>query len=128
MRSLPQGGIQRTCFDRLERALAQPLRLHRDEPLLGGAKDHRIFAAPAMRITVRQLFFLEQRAVLSQFLNDAWISFEYRLALKIAGFGSKFAFRDPPAPSPASRSASLLRSPLGHGRERYGPSRFLGLG
>src|ERR1700730_13528271 len=44
-------------LDGLERPLAEIVQVHADEPLLGGAKDHGVVAAPAMRIGMRQ--FLE---------------------------------------------------------------------
>jgi hypothetical protein len=40
------------AIDLLEDAPAQLVRLHRDEPLLGRAEDHRILASPAVRIAV----------------------------------------------------------------------------
>src|SRR5579875_79242 len=42
-------------FDGVERALAEMIALHADEPLLGGAKDGGVVAAPAVRITVFDL-------------------------------------------------------------------------
>ena len=50
MRAWPHDGIQRVSRDRLERALAQVLRVHRDEPLRGREEDHRVVAAPAVRV------------------------------------------------------------------------------
>ncbi len=38
--------------DRFQRLLAQVVRLHGDEPLLGGAEDDRLLAAPAVRVGV----------------------------------------------------------------------------
>ena len=79
MRSLPQAGSQTTLsissmascrkvvswlsadFDRC---------FKRDEPLLGGAKDDRMVAAPAMRIGVLKLRAAQQRAALFQHGDD----------------------------------------------------------
>ena len=47
--------------DRLQGLIAQTVRLHGDEPLLGSAEDHRFFAAPAVRIAVTDLAKFEQR-------------------------------------------------------------------
>src|SRR5882724_511519 len=45
--------------------------VHFDEPLLGGAKDHRIVAAPAMRITVLVFVMPKERAAIGEeFHND----------------------------------------------------------
>src|SRR6185437_3090156 len=38
--------------DRLQRALAQIVALHADEPLFGGAENRRVVTPPAMRIAV----------------------------------------------------------------------------
>ena len=46
----------------LERVLAQIVVLQIDEPLLRGAENHGIVAAPAVRIAVRQFAFADQRA------------------------------------------------------------------
>ena len=41
-----------------------------DEPLLGGEKNQRIVASPAMRIAVRERLAVQQRADLLQMLDD----------------------------------------------------------
>ena len=57
MRSSPQAGSQRVVGDRRERLLAQRrlALVEGDEPLLGGAEDDRVLAAPADRVGVRVL-------------------------------------------------------------------------
>ena len=62
MRSSPQAGIHLTCLDGFERVVAEIVALHADEPLLGGAEDDRLVAAPAVRIAVLDLFLAQQRA------------------------------------------------------------------
>ena len=52
------------AFDGVERALAQAVVIHPDEPLVGGAEDGRVVAAPAVRIGVFDVLDREQRAVL----------------------------------------------------------------
>ena len=52
MRSRPQCGIQRTRSISSRRGLAEPGVLEREEPLVGGAEDHRVVAAPAVRVAV----------------------------------------------------------------------------
>ena len=44
------------AVDGFDRARAQPVLIHRDEPLRGGAEDHRVVAAPAVRIRVLVIF------------------------------------------------------------------------
>ena len=56
------GGDPADLLDGLERALAEVVAVHADEPLLGGAEDDRIVAAPAVRVGVRELFEPQQRA------------------------------------------------------------------
>ena len=63
MRSSPQAGIHFTLLDGFERVLAEIVALHADEPLLGGAEDGGVVAAPAVRIAVVELLRAEQRAV-----------------------------------------------------------------
>ena len=58
-----------------------------DEPLLGGAKNHGIVAAPAMRITVLQFSLANQRAARFEELDEAGVGFEDRLAFV---FGQTF--------------------------------------
>src|SRR5690349_5765340 len=70
--------------DGFERAEAQLVFFHRDEPLLGGAEDHRALAAPAVRVAVRELVFLEQRVTVVELLEDRRVGLEDALALKVA--------------------------------------------
>src|SRR5580704_1938005 len=49
-------------LDGLERALAQIVAIHADEPLFRRAKDGRIVAAPAMRIAVIDLALSQERS------------------------------------------------------------------
>ena len=77
MRSSPHDGIHFTAGNLRERfAGAQRLLpvvlgwLHADEPLLGGAEDHRVVAAPAVRIGVLVVVVAEQRAAIREKLHD----------------------------------------------------------
>ncbi len=55
------------ALDRLEGLLAEPaLAVEGDEPLLGGAEDDRVLAAPADRVGVRLLAAGEERPLLLQ--------------------------------------------------------------
>ena len=56
--------------DRLERALAQVLRVHRDEPLRRGEEDHRVVAAPAVRIRVIEVLAMPEEALVLERLFD----------------------------------------------------------
>src|SRR2546425_9705834 len=61
--------------------------IHLDEPLLGGAEDHRIVAAPAVRVAVRIVRGGKKRAALAEKLDDDRIGSEDVLALV---FGQAF--------------------------------------
>lgn len=50
--------------------LAQTGLVHRDKPLVGSTEEHRVLAAPAVRITVRDLLLEDQGAALAQELDD----------------------------------------------------------
>ncbi len=52
------------ALDGIERSLAQAVVVHSDEPLVGGAEDGRVVAAPAVRIGMLDVLDREQRAVL----------------------------------------------------------------
>src|SRR5437899_11500107 len=58
--------------DHLERLLAKIVLLHRNKPLIGGAKNHRILAPPAVRVGVRSLVFdsIQKQALLFELLGD----------------------------------------------------------
>ena len=80
MRSWPHDGIHFTLAISLKRFLAQVVVIQFDEPLLGGAENHRIVAAPAMRVAVRDLSFADQHAFAAHQFDDQWIRFEYGFA------------------------------------------------
>ncbi len=50
--------------------LAQTGLVHRDKPLVGSTEEHRVLAAPAVRIAVRDLLLENQGAALAQELDD----------------------------------------------------------
>ncbi len=60
----------------LLRALAQPVAVHADEPLRGRAEDHRVLAAPAVRIAVLVRLVRHERARGAQVLDDALVGRE----------------------------------------------------
>ena len=68
------GGVGRipldVLADLLASLLAQAGLVHRDEPLVGSTEEHRVLAAPAVRITVRDLLLEDQGAALTQELDD----------------------------------------------------------
>ncbi len=101
MRSSPHAGCHFTCLDRLQRAPAQIVAVHADEPLLGRAEDRRVVAAPAVRIAVRDLLLARQRAVLLQ--NPITSGFASHTVLPINSSGSRpaapSAWKNRPAPS-----------------------------
>jgi hypothetical protein len=54
------GRVARRPFhglDGVERALAQIVAVHADEPLLGRTEDGRMMAAPAVRVAVLDILF-----------------------------------------------------------------------
>ena len=64
--------------DRVERATAQPVLVERDEPLLGGAEQRRVLAAPAVRIRVIERHRRDERADAPQVLDDLRIRIPHR--------------------------------------------------
>ncbi len=56
-------------------------RVELDEPLLGGAEDHRFVAAPAVRVAVRESAFAQEHAALTEQCNDLGIGLETVLPL-----------------------------------------------
>ena len=56
--------------DLLASLLAQTGLVHRDKPLVGSTEEHRVLAAPAVRIAVRDLLLEDQGAALAQELDD----------------------------------------------------------
>ena len=87
MRSRPQSGIHFTFSISASASAAQIVLVESDEPLFGGAENHRIVAAPAVRIAVREFAFADQRAALFQQLDDDRIGLEHGLAFV---FGQTF--------------------------------------
>ena len=75
---LEGAGTQRRCFRRGDRG---GTGIHLNKPLLGGAENHRIVAAPAMRIAVRDFLLADEHVALLQQLDDDGIRFEHSLAL-----------------------------------------------
>ncbi len=59
--------------DLLASLLAQSRLVHRDEPLVGSTEEHRVLAAPAVRIAVRDLLLEDQGTALAQELDDVRI-------------------------------------------------------
>src|SRR6202041_4069659 len=78
---MPPGRRPFHFVDFLQRALAQIIALHADEPLLGSPKNHRILAAPTMRIAVPEFRAVHQSASFRQQLNNRLVPFEYLPAL-----------------------------------------------
>ena len=68
-RFAPLGRI-RDGVDGVDAALAQQVLIHRDEPLRGRAEDHRIVAAPAVRIRMFEFGVAPQRAARAQIVDD----------------------------------------------------------
>ena len=68
------GGVSRIPLDVLANLLtsllAQTSLVHRDKPLVGSTEEHRVLAAPAVRIAVRDLLLEDQGAALAQELDD----------------------------------------------------------
>src|SRR5216117_514854 len=73
--------------DGAERALAQPVLVERDEPLLGRAEQRRVLAAPAVRIRVRQGMLGRQRADLLEVGDDLRIRVPHREAGEVLDLG-----------------------------------------
>ncbi len=57
-------------LDLITRSLAQASFIHRDKPLVGSTEQHRMLAAPAMRIAVGNLLLHYKRTALAQELDD----------------------------------------------------------
>ncbi len=104
MRCSPQAGIQSTCDDGLERALAQSRLLHADEPLRRCAKNDRRFVTPAMRIGMMIRLILEQTAVVVQHFDHMRVGVEYLFARKQRRRGRKRP--SPPTGFSISRSVA----------------------
>ena len=94
MRASPHGGTQVALCDLLERPLAQVdagvrrrVGGERDEVLLGGAEDHRLLAAPAVRVVVLALAGGEQRAEPLELRGDLRVRLEHALAGEVGDLG-----------------------------------------
>ena len=92
MRSSPQAGIHLTLRIASSAFCAQIVALHADEPLLGGAEDRRLVAAPAVRIAVLDLSLRQQRARSLQHLDDDRVRLPNRLADQLFGQPAVGAF------------------------------------
>ena len=66
----PRRGVELRGLDGRERALAQPRRVHIDEPLRRVAEDHRLLRAPAVGVAVAVALAREQRARLAERRRD----------------------------------------------------------
>src|SRR6185369_17587491 len=53
--------------------------VHRDEPLRRGTKDHRVLAAPAVRITVLVVFTEQQHTPFAHKLDDLIVRIKHAL-------------------------------------------------
>ena len=71
---------------------AKIVAIESDEPLLGGAENHGIVAAPAVRIAVREFLFADEHAALLQQLDDRSIRLEDRLAFVLGQAFGEAAF------------------------------------
>ncbi len=117
--------------DRLQRPLAQMIAIHSDEPLLGGSKNGRMMAAPAVRVTVVDLLRCRERSGMLQQFEHQWDSLPRRSCR------SDSSGRRPSAPSaliktparhpqgsrPEGRWRGRFRSPPDHDQGRCAPRR-----
>ena len=69
---------------RVERLLAQAAVFHRDEPLRRGQEDHRVVAAPAVRVLVLVRLVLPQRPRSRERLDDLRVRLEHAHARRTA--------------------------------------------
>ncbi len=89
--------------------------LHRDEPLLRGAKDHGMVASPAVRIRVMNLDARHQGATLAHQLDDRRIRLEDRQAVIL---------RQPVADAPTGINVAQLRQAIAGASDKViGPVR-----
>src|SRR5262249_56551594 len=85
-------GIPAHLLDGFERLLAKaPLAVEGDEPLLGGAEDEGVLAAPADRVGVRLLARLDEHALLAHEVDDRGVRLEYLLAREVLDLGQEAA-------------------------------------
>ena len=78
--------------DGLQGLLAKIVALHADEPLLGGAENGGVVAAPAMRVGVRKLLQAAKGVMRLQDLDHDRVSFPDRLADNLFGQAARSAF------------------------------------
>jgi hypothetical protein len=78
MRSRPQAGVHVDLGQLADDAPAQIVGVHRDEPLRGRAEDHRVLAAPAVRIGVLVRFGGDQQSGRAQIVDDLLLRGEDR--------------------------------------------------
>ncbi len=101
---LAPGRVPGDALDFVEGALAEggvravfPGRehggFHADEPLLGGAEDQRMVAAPAMRVLVLQIVVAHQRAAVAQQLLDGAVGLVYEEAVVLGQAVAELALR-----------------------------------
>jgi hypothetical protein len=79
MRSSPQAGSQTTFLISSRarwRKVVDHGRFHADEPLLGGANDDGVVAAPAVGVGVLEGGVAEERAAFTEELDDGRVGFE----------------------------------------------------
>ena len=96
------------AFDRFERAVTVAAMIHDHEPLTRGAEDHRLAAAPAVRVGVGEARAREQAAVLPEPIHDVVVHLEHAAAGERSGLGGE-------APRFVHRTERLPAFPLAHG-------------
>ena len=62
--------------DRVARLIAQAGLVHGDEPLVGRAEQHRVLAAPAVRVAVRDLHLGHEHAAVAEVLDDVRVGLD----------------------------------------------------
>src|ERR1700735_1421104 len=75
-----------------ESFFAQVVVIEFDEPLFGGAENHRIMAAPAVRIAVGNFSLADQHVFFSQQLVNQRVGFEYGFAFVLGQTFDEAAF------------------------------------
>ncbi len=73
------------ALDLFQRALAQTLLLHADEPLRGGTEDDRGLVTPAVRIGVVEHLVMQQGTALGQHFDHGGVGLEHMLTGKQFG-------------------------------------------
>ena len=79
-RSSPHAGSHETCLTASSALSAQPGAVHRHEPLRRGQEDHRVVAAPAVRVRVLERLAVPEPAAFGQRLLDLRVGVEHALA------------------------------------------------